>query len=603
MLGGSRRNSRRGGKKQEVFVVSEGYFNGLQFVNFIEEIEKYDKVLTANPTITIVDNVVIVDYSNVSDTDNINELRTLFESTLTKGDTITLSDGQYQNALTGDSSIFDISGTYTFESWDKNDLIAFLTKQSIDNESTTYNRYESRYFLNNGTVKWTTSSTVKESISTNKILNILGVFSKKSFYTNFNQNTPRPGDTLEILFEGQTESSTFTITEYRVSEDNIEEITVLEELPNHGTSKITEEIFLRLSRYEEREKSLGEKNFRGGGNFKLCKVAIESCDIDLYTCEDECNFFDDETGRQFGIEENPTGFGDSEDGCLRIVAIGQDIPCEDGGSRNQYTIRNDDTRETWVVKTNCCGGEKPKTTTISPADVQAPSGRRSANVETVSIGANRVTNTTMSNSSGQTKLESAYRNWLNSGRTLKAKVRPRGRNRTGNVYVIDGVKNSTIHMDAGETIRIDVRDVSFTREGYTKSEHPLRISTSSDGIHKSGGIDSEEFYVNKDTGNNRYVYITAPSSVYEGEERTIYYYCKNHPNMGGSIVVKGKLKERDATASTTTPAPVRITTPRPTTPRPTTPRPTTPAPVRTTTAPRTTRPPMMGGGGGYSSGY
>ena len=42
------------------------------------------------------------------------ELRVFFENTVSAGDTVTVTDGEYTNPLTGDTKVYDVGGTYSF---------------------------------------------------------------------------------------------------------------------------------------------------------------------------------------------------------------------------------------------------------------------------------------------------------------------------------------------------------------------------------------------------------------------------------------------------------------------------------------------------------
>ncbi len=92
----------------------------------------------------------------------------------------------------------------------------------------------------------------------------------------------------------------------------------------------------------------------------------------------------------------------------------------------------------------------------------------------------------------------------------------------GNKYFIDGVRQATPNFVRGNTYRFS--------QPASASAHPLRISTTSDGTHNSGSA-----YTTGVTTTSEYTQITVASDA----PSTLYYYCSNHPAMGGSINVSG----------------------------------------------------------------
>ena len=92
----------------------------------------------------------------------------------------------------------------------------------------------------------------------------------------------------------------------------------------------------------------------------------------------------------------------------------------------------------------------------------------------------------------------------------------------GNKYFIDGVRQATPNFLRGNTYRFS--------QPESASAHPLRISTTSDGTHNSGSA-----YTTGVTTTSEYTQITVASDA----PNTLYYYCSNHPAMGGSINVSG----------------------------------------------------------------
>ena len=98
---------------------------------------------------------------------------------------------------------------------------------------------------------------------------------------------------------------------------------------------------------------------------------------------------------------------------------------------------------------------------------------------------------------------------------------------SGNKYSLDGVTQPTLYLKKG---------VTFTgipeafREG---GSHPLRISATSDGTH--GGDSTVIVEVN--TSGNLLIPTSAPD--------TLYYFCGQHPNMGGVVKIRQGLSVWD----------------------------------------------------------
>ena len=94
---------------------------------------------------------------------------------------------------------------------------------------------------------------------------------------------------------------------------------------------------------------------------------------------------------------------------------------------------------------------------------------------------------------------------------------------SGNKYFIDGVQQATLLLGEGGTYKFDQSDSS-------NGNHPLRFSTTSDGTHSGGdeyttGVTSAPV----SPGNaGAYTQITVAKNA-----PTLYYYCTQHPGMGG----------------------------------------------------------------------
>jgi hypothetical protein len=93
---------------------------------------------------------------------------------------------------------------------------------------------------------------------------------------------------------------------------------------------------------------------------------------------------------------------------------------------------------------------------------------------------------------------------------------------SGNKYYIDGVQQATINIAENGTYKFDQSDSS-------NSSHPLRFSTTSDGTHNSGSeYTTGVTYYGTPGYAGAYTQITVAESA-----PTLYYYCSNHPGMGG----------------------------------------------------------------------
>ena len=88
-----------------------------------------------------------------------------------------------------------------------------------------------------------------------------------------------------------------------------------------------------------------------------------------------------------------------------------------------------------------------------------------------------------------------------------------------NKYFIDGVQQPTLVLAENGT---------YVFDWSAATSHPLRFSTNSDGTHAGGGTEYTTG-VTKNDGAYKTTITVAASAP------TLYYYCQNHPNMGGQI--------------------------------------------------------------------
>jgi len=89
---------------------------------------------------------------------------------------------------------------------------------------------------------------------------------------------------------------------------------------------------------------------------------------------------------------------------------------------------------------------------------------------------------------------------------------------SGNRYYIDGALQPTLNLSEGST---------YVFNWSAATSHPLRFSTTSDGTH-GGGSEYTTGVVKDDSAYTTQITVAASAP-------TLYYYCQNHPNMGGQI--------------------------------------------------------------------
>ena len=87
-----------------------------------------------------------------------------------------------------------------------------------------------------------------------------------------------------------------------------------------------------------------------------------------------------------------------------------------------------------------------------------------------------------------------------------------------NKYFIDGVQQPTLNLSEGNT---------YIFNWSAATTHPVRFSTTSDGTH-GGGTEYTTGVVKDDPGYKTTITVAVGAP-------TLYYYCQNHPNMGGQI--------------------------------------------------------------------
>ena len=93
-----------------------------------------------------------------------------------------------------------------------------------------------------------------------------------------------------------------------------------------------------------------------------------------------------------------------------------------------------------------------------------------------------------------------------------------------NKWQINGINSPTLNLYEGQTY-------TFGQSNSTNSTHPLRFSITSNGTHAGGVEYTDGVTVFGEAGvEGSYVKFKVPVNA-----PTLYYYCVNHPGMGGQI--------------------------------------------------------------------
>ena len=104
-------------------------------------------------------------------------------------------------------------------------------------------------------------------------------------------------------------------------------------------------------------------------------------------------------------------------------------------------------------------------------------------------------------------------------------------------YFIDGIQTPSLQLYENQTYTFDTTALG--------TDHPFRLSTVSDGGGAQPNTSPDEYT----TGTN---YTTGSTSitVAVGAPSTLYYYCNNHPGMGGGITVSSSSGDSVSSSST-----------------------------------------------------
>ena len=94
----------------------------------------------------------------------------------------------------------------------------------------------------------------------------------------------------------------------------------------------------------------------------------------------------------------------------------------------------------------------------------------------------------------------------------------------GNKYHFNGITSPTLNLYEGQTY-------TFGQSSTTNNTHPLRLSITPNGIHAGGVEYTTGVTILGEAGvKGSYVKFKVPVNA-----PTLYYYCVNHPGMGGQI--------------------------------------------------------------------
>ena len=106
---------------------------------------------------------------------------------------------------------------------------------------------------------------------------------------------------------------------------------------------------------------------------------------------------------------------------------------------------------------------------------------------------------------------------------------------SGGKFYIDGVQQDTLTMYKGFTYKFD-------QTHSTNETHPLRLSEISNGTHSTGSQYTTGWSDNSGTAGTD---LISTFVVPESAPSTLYYYCANHPGMGGQINISSRSIDMD----------------------------------------------------------
>ena len=509
------RTTKRAGIVRDVPGAS-GYFFALDFVTTKEEYIDTTEVTTVSATVIIKNDDIIIDYSHLYNKSDIDEVKFFFESSVKKDDIITLSKGQYLNEMTGNSTIYDISGTIIFQNFDENNMMVYAKTDSLDNPSLTYSIYDHNFFLS--PVNWTTSVNYTKTELVNQIINMVPITSNNSFLKTF--GIILPGDIIELKIGADLYN--FTVENYTSENTGTfgELISVKEPIPSDITTNnyMGTKIFGRVKRRTQissDSKDIGACCCHG---LAVCSNTTEhDCSqcggkwCDRYctsivgdTCEG-CDYAQSDTQRSVVVKRRTQISSDSN--TQRSVVV-NDAPTEDA---RPISFRSDP---------------------ISPRNQRTR--RRNAPATPIQ----------------NEKLEKAKRNHIMSGSpTIYVMVELNSKGKS--VYSFkhtdspSGKQKDTLNFETGKTYKFIQSHKSNGISGFTRKDHPLSIGTCSSA---NCALNHLIVRSNKEPGiNGSYLYF----SPIERSTKALYTLCLNHKGMGGEVNIKSGRNITPTTSSRT----------------------------------------------------
>ena len=108
----------------------------------------------------------------------------------------------------------------------------------------------------------------------------------------------------------------------------------------------------------------------------------------------------------------------------------------------------------------------------------------------------------------------------------------------GNKYSIDGTTQNTLTLTAGTTYTFDQTD-------STNASHPLALSETANGTHASGTEYTTGVTTTGTAGSTGKTTFTPASNA----PTPLYYFCKSHSGMGGTVNISGISSTYSATGS------------------------------------------------------
>jgi len=242
----------RNTKKNSIYrEVGSGRFIAIHLIDELEDIIDTSEAYMTDPTVVFnKDNTKVIFYYNTKDTNEIEEMETLFKRTVKRGSTITLSDAFYLDESSGDDTKYDLSGTYKFEKYDSETKTIIAVPISINSQSSTYRKYDSRYWL--GSLLWTTADEIVTTKISHEIVNFLGNNTEHSFSSVFGEILEN--DKVEIAGIG-----TYTVKEFKVDTDEgWERIVVKEAIPEIDLlGDLTHISIIRSDRNQPKQPNVG----------------------------------------------------------------------------------------------------------------------------------------------------------------------------------------------------------------------------------------------------------------------------------------------------------------------------------------------------------